>query len=452
MSGPDGSVLPPDPAADGTTERARLAALETFTQNRFGLFVHWGLYSLAARHEWVRQREHLPRDEYRRYLDYFDPDLYDPQTWAQAAAGAGIRYAVLTTKHHDGFCLWETEHTDFSVRATPHRRDLVGPFVEAFRARGLGVGFYHSLLDWDHPQFPIDGLHPEARAVSVEDEGARAENAGRDVARYRAYLHAQVAELLTRYGPDLLWFDFSYAQHVHLGEPVWAGKGAPEWGSEELLALVRRLRPGCLVNDRLGIPGDFRTAEQYQPAQAITQDGRPVPWEACQTLNGSWGYDRDNTDVKSPDLLVRMLIDTVAKGGNLLLNVGPDGRGRFDPAALDTLAAIGRWMSLHARAIHGAGPSDLRPPTDCRYTRRGNRLYLHLFAWPYEAVHLPGLAGRVRYAQFLHDASQLRTEVLPPGHESALADATGGDPLTLWLPVRRPDVAVPVVELFLTED
>jgi alpha-L-fucosidase len=184
----------------------------------------------------------------------------------------------------------------------------------------------------------------------------------------------------------------------------------------------------------------------------MRQDGRLIPWEACQTLNGSWGYDRDNTDFKSPDLLVRMLVDTVAKGGNLLLNVGPDGRGRLDPVAVDTLAAIGRWMSLHSRAIHGAGPSDLQPPTDCRYTLRGNRLYLHLFAWPYEAVHLPGLAGRVRHAQFLHDASQVRTEVLPVGHESALTDAIGGPALTLWLPVRRPDVAVPVIELFLAED
>lgn len=438
----DGGTLPD---AAPRAEDLRAEAVARMRERRFGMFIHWGLYSAAARNEWMRHRERTPDAEYQRYLEHFEPDLFDPVEWADLAAAAGMRYVVVTTKHHEGFCLWETEHTDFSVASTPWRRDLIGPIAESFRARGLGVGLYHSLIDWHHPQFPIDGLHPLR-----DDAAARAE--ARDIAVYRRYLHAQVAELLTGYGPvEQLFFDFSYAEHVHEGTPVWGGKGAQDWGSEELLATVRRLQPGILVNDRLGIPGDYLTPEQYQPAEPPTVDGAPALWEACQTINGSWGYDRDNTTAKSPDLLLRMLVDTVAKDGNFLLNVGPTARGELDPVTVDTLRAIGQWMSRHGRAIHGAGPAAYTPPPDCRYTQRGDRLYLHLFAWPFEAVHLPGLAGRVEYAQLLHDASEIPMEVLSADAESHMTSAAGlgEDTLTLELPVRRPDVAIPVVELFL---
>jgi len=184
----------------------------------------------------------------------------------------------------------------------------------------------------------------------------------------------------------------------------------------------------------------------------MMRDGKPVIWEACQTLNGSWGYDRDNLDWKSPDLLVRMLVDSVSKDGNLLLNVGPTGRGEFDPRALATLAEIGRWFRLHERSVRGCGPSELTPPTDCRYTQRGDRLYLHLFSWPMQHVHLPGLAGKVRYAQLLNDASEIHRIANDP-NQTAQNTRMGGlpaDTLTLELPIQKPDVAVPVIELFLT--
>jgi alpha-L-fucosidase len=399
-----------------------------WTEARFGLFIHWGIYAPAGRHEWVKQRERLTDADYQRYFDRFEPDLFDPREWAREARGAGMRYFVVTTKHHDGFCLWDSDLTDYKATNTPWGRDLIGPMVEAFRAEGLRVGFYHSLLDWHHPDFPVDGLHPQR-----DDEDFRAKAAGRDVRRYAGYLHGQVRELLTRYGRvDYLFFDFSYAGRT------WGGKGAEEWRSEELLAMVRELQPGALVNDRLGIPGDFVTPEQYQPAAPVRRDGRPLLWEACQTLNGSWGYDRDNVDYKTPGQVIRMLVDGVAKDGNLLLNVGPTGRGRFDPNAVRILREVGEWMALHERSIRGCGASDLTPPPDCRYTRRGDRLYLHVLAWPFRHLHLPGLAGRVGYAQFLHDASEVRAEVAPDS-----------DTLTLVLPTAAPPVAVPVVELFL---
>ncbi|TDC80274.1 alpha-L-fucosidase [Streptomyces hainanensis] len=421
-----------------------------FTHDRFGMFVHWGLYSLPARHEWVMNRERRTVEDYERYLHRFEPDLYDPRAWARAAKEAGMRYVVLTTKHHEGFCLWDSKLTDYTSTHTPIGRDLVAEFVEAVRAEGLKVGFYHSLIDWHHPDFTVDGHHPrrdEPREV-VEKL-----NEGRDMARYRAYLHGQVEELLTGYGKiDYLFYDFSYRQDDH--HDVWGGKGADDWGSEELLALTRRLQPGIVVNDRLDIPGDFVTPEQYQPDRPMEVDGVPVPWEACQTLNGSWGYDRDNHHVKSVDLLVRMLIDGVSKNGNMLLNVGPTGRGELDPTALATLEGIGAWMRRHERSIRGAGPATFTAPPDARYTRRGDRLYLHLFTWPFEHLHLPGLAGKVAYAQFLHDASELAHREIAPDIK-AVTTGIGGQPagtLTLTLPVVRPDVAVPVVELFLTEE
>ncbi len=425
-----------------------LDAVARFRERRFGLFVHWGLYAAAARNEWMRHRERTPDDEYQRYFEHFDPDLYDPGEWVRLAEAAGMRYAVITTKHHEGFCLWDSDLTEFKATRTPAGRDLIAPFAAALRERGMGVGFYYSLIDWHHPQFPLDGLHPLR-----DDPAARAAAGRRDIAVYRRYLHGQVRELLTGYGPvDEMWFDFSYVDHVHEGTKVWGGKGADDWGGAELLAMVRQLQPGILVNDRAGLPGDFVTPEQYQPSEPMTRDGQPVLWEACQTLNGSWGYDRDNRDYKSVGLLLRMLVDTVAKDGNLLLNVGPTARGEFDPAAVEILGGIGRWMRLHARSIHGAGPSDFTPPPDCRYTQRGDRLYLHLFAWPFDAVHLPGLADRVVYAQFLHDASEVKTEIPQAGNGLAYATSSAGQPpgtLTLLLPTKPPDVEIPVIELFL---
>jgi alpha-L-fucosidase len=216
--------------------------------------------------------------------------------------------------------------------------------------------------------------------------------------------------------------------------------------------MVRELQPDILVNDRTGLPGDFVTPEQYQPSGPMTGPDGPIMWEACQTLNGSWGYDRDNFDYKSPDLLVRMLIDGVAKDGNLLLNVGPTGRGLIDPIAQRTLEAIGDWMRLHERSIRGAGASQHAAPADCRYTQNGDRLYLHLFSWPFKHVHLPGLAGRVSYAQLLSDASEIHLIEPDPSRvaENTQPGAQPAGTLTLELPVRRPEVAVPVVELFLS--
>jgi alpha-L-fucosidase len=217
------------------------------------------------------------------------------------------------------------------------------------------------------------------------------------------------------------------------------------------MAMVRELQTGVLVNDRLEVGGDFTTPEQYQPAGGMMVDGKPVLWEACQTLNGSWGYHRDNLDWKSVDMLIKMLGDTVSKDGNMLLNVGPNARGEFEPRALDRLRGIGDWMRLHSRSIYGCGPGEFTPPPDTRYTQNGDRLFLHLFSWPFKHVHLPGLGGRVEYAQMLNDASEVGMTVI--GAEQAAQNtaigAVGENVLTLTLPVQKPDVDVPVIEMFL---
>lgn len=402
-----------------------------FIHDRFGLFIHWGIYASAARHEWVKNRERLTDAQYQRYFDHFDPDLYDPREWAKVAKNAGMRYAVITTKHHDGFCLWDSRLTDYKAPNTPARRDLLRPFVEAFRAEGFRIGFYHSLIDWHHPEFPVDGLHPQR-----DDLAFREQEKHRDIRKYAEYLHGQVRELLTEFGKiDILWLDFSYSQR----DWGWSkGKGKDDWQSEKLIAMVRELQPHILINNRAEVDGDFVTPEQVQPRGWVEVNGRRVVWEACQTLNGSWSYDRDNLNWKSPDLLLRMLIDSVSKGGNLLLNVGPTARGEFDPRARGILDSIGQWMHAHGRAIYGCTQSDFPAPPDCRYTQGGDRLYLHLFAWPFRQVFLPGLKGKVAYAQFLHDASEV-----------AVADDED-DAVVLTVPIQPPDVAVPVIELFLT--
>jgi alpha-L-fucosidase len=404
-----------------------------FVHDRFGLFVHWGIYSVAARHEWVKNREKISDADYQPSFDHFDPDLYDPHEWARQARRAGMKYAVITTKHHDGFCLWDSKLTDYKATNTPARRDLIRPFVEAFRAKGLRVGFYHSLIDWHHPEFPVDGLHPQRGDLEFRERAK-----GRDIRKYAEYLHSQVRELLTDYGKiDVLWLDFSYPQW----DWGWSkGKGKEDWQSEKLIAMVRELQPGILIDNRADLGGDFVTPEQVQPRGWVEVDGKRVVWEACQTLNGSWGYDRDNLDWKSPDVLVRMLVDSVAKGGNLLLNVSPTARGEFEPRAVRTLEAISDWTRLRGAAIYGGTASDYVSPPDCRYTQRDDRLYLHLFAWPFRHVHLTGLRGKVRFARFLHDGSEVQL---------AREEAAAGDILTLSLPVQKPDVAVPVVELFL---
>lgn len=418
-----------------------------FTHDRFGMYIHWGLYSLGARHEWMRSREFMSNEQYEKYFKRFDPDLYDPKLWADLAANAGMKYMVVTTKHHEGFCLWDTQLTDYKAPNSPAGRDLLRPMLEAFRERDIRTGLYYSLLDWHHPDYTVDVKHP----LRYNEQFVK-ESAAKDFSKYVEFLFGQTRELLSDYGDiDVLFYDFSIA-----AAEGFAGKGKDEWQSRELIEMIRKLQPQILLNDRLQMGADITTPEQYQPREWIKVNGKRVMWEACHTFSGSWGYYRDEESWKSVDTLLKMLIDTVAKGGNLLLNVGPTGRGEIDERAVERLQGMGEWMRRHSRSIYGctAAPDEFEAPQDCRFTYNPekNVLYLHIFSWPFKHLHLYGLSGRVEYAQLLHDASEIRMiqgEQEVTMEAGAFNEGRAADTLTLELPIKKPNAAVPVIELFL---
>jgi len=372
-----------------------------FVHDRFGMFIHWGIYAIPARGEWVRNKEKISNEAYQPYFEEFNPIRYDPRRWAALARRAGQKYAVMTAKHHDGFCLFDSKLTDYKATNTPARRDLIREYVEAFRAEGLKVGFYYSLLDWHHPHYPVDHLHPMR-----ENEALKAEK--RDFSKYVEYLHGQVRELLTNYGRiDVMWFDFSYGE-----------MSGEKWRATELVKMVRSLQPHIIIDNRLvaghedpgksPIAGDFASPEQIIPAEGVTDSsGRPCLWEACITINDNWGYARDDRNFKSPAQLVRMLVECVSKGGNLLLNVGPTALGEIQPEFVERLEAVGRWMDANSESIYGCTSAGLPKPEWGRYTRKGKTLYAHIMEKPVGPIALLGLGGKIKKARMLYDGSEV---------------------------------------------
>ena len=435
-------------------EHKTLGDTSWFIHDRFGMFIHFGLYAMPARHEWVKTLEFIPEEKYEKYFNHFDPDLFDAREWAKKAKAAGMKYAVLTTKHHEGFCLFDSQFTDYKITNTAFGRDLVREYADAFRAEGLHVGFYYSLIDWHHPEFPIDSIHPRRNDPNAEEL-----DKGRDVHKYAEYMRNQLTELLTNYGKiDILWLDFSYTNPAPASVKPWmqygGAKGKNEWESEKLIALVRSLQPNIIIDNRADLEQDLWTPEQYQvldwPKHPKT--GERVTWEACQTFSGSWGYHRDEKSWKSPRMLIEMLINTVCIGGNLLMNVGPTSRGNFDKRADAALEVYGEWMRLNSRSIYGCtmADPDLPVPRGCRFTQSadGKRLYVHLMEYPYAFLVMRGFAGKVDYAQFLHDGSEIKFTEKSSKHFSDCR-TEADDLLVLSLPVPAPDVVVPVIELFL---
>ena len=424
-----------------------------FQRDRFGMFIHWGLYSMPARHEWIRNREGILDEDYQVYFDLFDPDMFNPKEWAASAKKAGMKYFVITAKHHEGFCLWDSKYTDYKATNTPAGRDLLREVIDAFRAEGLKVGIYYSLIDWHHEDFTLDPLHPMVKHGGLSEDDICEINSKRDMAKYRQYMYDQITELLTGYGKiDILWFDFSYPQ-------IENGKGRDDWGSEKIIEIIRRLQPWVIIDNRLDLPGasDIVTPEQYTPRRGMTDDeGNPVVWEGCQTFSGSWGYYRDEMSWKTPELCIQMLINHVSRGGNMLMNVGPTSRGYFDARAQLRLEEFGRWMKYHSRSIYNCtcAPEEFEAPQDCRYTYNPetNRLYLHIFTWQHKKVVLPGVGDKVRYIQLLNDGSEC-TFMLKDGSAGTHMFEKGnpGD-IEVLLPDLKPDVAVPVLEIILRKE
>lgn len=385
---------------------------EWFLSERFGLFIHWGLYAIPARGEWVRSIEKISNEEYQKYFEEFDPERYEPCKWAKAAKQAGMKYVVMTAKHHDGFCLFDSALTDYKSTNTKAGRDLIKEYVEAFRAEGLKVGLYYSLLDWHHEHYPSygDAYHPMR-----ENEGYRERK--HDFSKYLDYMHGQVRELLTNYGKiDIIWFDFSYENMT--GEA---------WRAEELIKMARGLQPHIIIDNRLdasgekggsiksadpcSYSGDFACPEQVIPPEGIVDAaGKSLPWEACITLNNNWGYSASDIDYKSPSQVVRALVECVSKNGNLLLNVGPDAKGEFPARSLEVLEEVGRWMDGNSGSIYGCCRAGYDKPEWGRFTQKGKFLYAHIYERGIGPICLKNMNGRLKRARFLADGSEIKLE------------------------------------------
>jgi alpha-L-fucosidase len=413
--------------------------MKWYLDARFGMFIHWGMYAIPARGEWVKQQESIPEAEYQPFFETFDPVNYDPRAWARLAKAAGMKYVVMTAKHHDGFCLFDTKYTDYKSMNTPAKRDLVKEYVEAMRAEGLKVGFYYSLLDWHHPDYPIAGdtIHPFRNMPEyMNREG--------NLSHYADYIRNQVEELLTNYGKiDVIWFDFSY------------GKMSGEaWKATELVKMVRKLQPEIIIDNRLGgnikarqpeiYSGDFASPEQIIPPEGVTnEDGLPIPWEACITLNNNWGYAAWDKNWKPAATVVRALVECVSKGGNLLLNVGPTAKGEIPAECVEILSQVGKWMHANGESIYGSDNAGLPKPEWGRWTGKGNRLYAHILDRGIGPVNLRDLEGKVSYARLLADDSQIRLD--RPWNSAEYP----GDAFISFPSAVLPDEADTVVELVL---
>ena len=382
-----------------------------YQHDRFGMFIHWGLYAIPARGEWVRNAEELSVEDYQPFFDEFNPVDYDPRKCAKLAKEAGMRYAVLTAKHHDGFCLFDSKLTDYKSTNTKAGRDLVREYLEAFRAEGLKVGLYYSLLDWHHPDYPHYGdLHHPMR------NHPECGNENRDFNRYLDYMHGQVRELCENYGKiDIMWFDFSYGEMT--GE---------KWKAAELVNMVRSLQPDIILDNRLEVSGegfgslatdaptvysgDFVSPEQIIPPNGLVDEkGRPLVWEACITMNNNWGYAAKDRNFKPASTIIKKLVECVSKGGNMLLNVGPDARGNIPEESVEILKEIGAWMRKNGESIIGCGMSGLPKPENGRITKKGNTLYYHIMEPAIGSIPLYGVShNEVRALRLLADGSELK--------------------------------------------
>ena len=377
-------------------------------EKRFGMFIHWGIYSIparATRSEWIRSVDRVSNEEYQLYFDIFNPTDYDPKKWAKLAKEAGMKYAVLTTKHHDGFCLFDSKLTDYKATNTPIGKDLVKEYVEAFRAEGIMVGFYYSLLDWHHPDYPAynDAHHPMRGREEYKHQGEHFE-------RYIEYLHGQVNELMTNYGKiDILWFDFHYDEMT--GE---------KWDATKLIKMVREINPDIIIDDRIGgdikvaepvyYAGDFGSPEQMIPARGVCDyEGNPIPWETCMTLNDNWGYSASDTNYKSAKNVIHMLVECASKGGNLILNVGPDARGVIPQKSVNILTDVGKWMEKNGESIYGCTISGLAKPEWGRITRNGKYFYLHIMDCNTDTIVVENFKHKVKAVTRLDDGSLIST-------------------------------------------
>ena len=413
---------------ESTAERdARMA---WFREARFGMFIHWGVYSVPAGEwqgnrnygEWFLEETKMPVSEYEKFAAQFNPEKFDAREWVRIARDAGMKYIVITSKHHDGFGMYRSALTDWCIDGTPFARDPLKELAAACQAEGIRLCFYHSIMDWHHPDWGT------RRAWND-----RAPSTPPDMDRYVEFMKGQLKELLTGYGPiGIAWFD---------GE--WENPWTHERGVD-LYNFVRGLQPDIIVNNRVGKGrtgmagmdqgqgvGDYGTPEQEIPSTGF---GPGVDWESCMTMNNHWGYNQHDQNWKSTQTLIRNLIDCASKGGNYLLNVGPTSEGLFPPPSLQRLAEIGDWMKVNREAIHGTTASPFRKLRWGKCTQKPGKLYLHVFEWPTNGHLAVPLSNRVKQATLL-------------ATRSALPIQTSGDGQVIQVPASTPDPYASVILL-----
>ncbi|HTE20562.1 MAG TPA: alpha-L-fucosidase, partial [Armatimonadota bacterium] len=382
---------------------------------KYGMFIHWGLYAVPAGYyrgkpvaglgEWIMDTAKIPVAEYETFAPRFNPVKFDAEEWVRVAKAAGMKYMVITSKHHDGFSLFNTGVNDYNImEATPYRRDPMRELAAACKRAGIKFGFYYSIMDWHHPDANA------ARAAS-----------------YIPQMKQQLGELIRQYDPAILWFDGEWVD--------WWDQAK----GKELEAYLRAMKPNLVINNRIGkrtmTDGDFETPEQEIPRAAL---GKRL-WETCMTLNDTWGFKRDDDKWKTAEDVLRKLADIAGKGGNFLLNVGPDAEGVIPAPSVQILQEAGRWLAANGKAIYGTTYSPLPPPAWGSITQKGNRLNLIVFDWPKGggAIRLP-LNNRVKRAALLRTGERVSVRVLP--------DNAG---VELLLPEARPDQHASVVTVDL---
>lgn len=380
--------------------------MEWWRDARFGMFIHWGLYAIPAGEyngnktnrigEWIMNHEQIPIKEYEKFATQFNPVNFNADEWVSILKDAGMKYIVITSKHHDGFCLWDSEVTEYDIMdASPFKRDILAELAEACKKQGIRFGLYHSIMDWHHPQ---------AQAIWEPNynKGRRDTVANPEFPQYfENYLKPQVNELMDKFPTEILWFD---------GE--WIPAYTTEMG-KELYQMIVDKYPQMIINNRVDkgrqgmsgfdaegeFAGDFGTPEQEIPDTGV----EGVDWESCMTMNDTWGYKYFDDNWKSEETLIHNLIDIVSKGGNFLLNVGPKADGTFPQASIDRLKAMGDWMDLYNESIYGTTSSPFSKPEWGRYTQKENKVYAHVFDWPQDQKLVVDASAKIEKAYLLND-------------------------------------------------